>query len=194
MVVLLGRTGHRVGGGSLSGRLRRGLVRHSGGGFFNGGFRRRFGAGSRHLSLRRGHRHRGRGSRDLCRCGLFRSGAGSRHFRRAFRSGLRGGTLLRLKADGGGLPLHRRRRDGQTRRLGSQQDGGARAAHGQSQRHDKGGNGLPRIAAGVLIGCMIRNRWKFVFHAVCFCLQIKSDVQPPCGPQSPVESGPIQKS
>ena len=54
--------------------------------------------------------------------------------------------------------------------------------------------GLPRIAAGVLIGCMIRNRWKFVFHAVCFCLQIRSDVQPPCGPQSPVESGPIQKS
>ena len=53
---------------------------------------------------------------------------------------------------------------------------------------------LPRIAAGVLIGCTIRNRWKFVFHAVCFCLQIRSDVQPPCGPQSPVESGPIQKS
>ena len=80
VVVLLGRTGHRVGGGSLSGRLRRGLVRHSGGGFFNGGFRRRFGAGSRHLSLRRGHRHSGRGSRGLCRCGLLRSRAGSRRF------------------------------------------------------------------------------------------------------------------
>ena len=62
---------------------------------------------------------------------------------------LEGTALLPIDGDG---------RNGQARRLGSQQDGGARAADGQRQGHDESRHSLSHAAVGPLCGCIIRNR------------------------------------
>ena len=62
---------------------------------------------------------------------------------------LEGTALLPIDCDG---------RNGQARRLGSQQDGGARAADGQRQGHDESRHSLSHATVGPLCGCIIRNR------------------------------------